>query len=140
MSLRKVSYEALVFSVFSRNQKKPKPTWQSVSSEALQWLKSLPSAHVPGQHVWTSVGKGPSSSSPKQCKLDGGFKIYNSVSARSPLTKSKKKKYSERSNIKSTRVSALTGLVPCKTAEARQSALFRTRTHIARLSAISLNH
>ena len=39
MSLRKVSYEALVFSVFSRNQEKTKPlTWQSVSSEALQSL------------------------------------------------------------------------------------------------------
>ena len=37
ISLRKVSYEAFVFSVFSRNQEKTKPlTWQSVSSEALQ--------------------------------------------------------------------------------------------------------
>ena len=36
MSLRKVSYEAFVFSVFSRNQGKPKPlSWWSVSSEAL---------------------------------------------------------------------------------------------------------
>ena len=39
MSLRKVSYEAFVFSVFSRNQEKTKPlTWRSVSSEALQSL------------------------------------------------------------------------------------------------------
>ena len=39
MSLRKVSYEAFVFSVFSRNQEKTKPlTWWSVSSEALQSL------------------------------------------------------------------------------------------------------
>ena len=39
MSLRKVSYEAFVFSVFSRNQEKTKPlTWLSVSSEALQSL------------------------------------------------------------------------------------------------------
>ena len=42
--------------------------------------------------MWASVGPGPSSSSPKQCKLDGRVKIYNSVSARSPLTKSKKEK------------------------------------------------
>ena len=39
MSLAKVSYEAFVFSVFSRNQEKTKPlTWWSVSS-------------VPGQHI-----------------------------------------------------------------------------------------
>ena len=39
MSLKKVSYEAFVFSVFSRNQEKTKPlTWRSVSSEALQLL------------------------------------------------------------------------------------------------------
>ena len=45
------------------------------------------SAHVPGQHMWASAGPGPSSSSPKQWKSDGRVKIYNSVSARSPLTK-----------------------------------------------------
>ena len=49
-------------------------------------------AHVPGQHMWASEGPGPSSSSRKQCKSDGRVKIYNSVSARLPLTKSKKKK------------------------------------------------
>ena len=43
-------------------------------------------SHVPGPHMWASAG--PSSSSVKQCKSDGGLKIYNSVSARSPLTKS----------------------------------------------------
>ena len=42
--------------------------------------------------MWASAGPGPSSSSPKQWKSDGRVKIYNSVSARSPLTKSKKKK------------------------------------------------
>ena len=42
MSLRKVSCEAFVFSVFSRNEEKTKPqTWWSVSSKALQQLKSL---------------------------------------------------------------------------------------------------
>ena len=53
------------------------------------------SAYVPGQHMWASAGhrgQGPSSSSPRQWKLDGCVKIYNSVRARSPLTKSKKKK------------------------------------------------
>ena len=39
ISHKKVSYEAFVFSVFSRNQEKTKPlTWRSVSSEALQSL------------------------------------------------------------------------------------------------------
>ena len=52
------------------------------------------SAHVPGQHMWASAGQGPSSSSPKQCKLDGCVTICNSVNARSPVTKSKKKKFS----------------------------------------------
>ena len=74
-----------------------------------------------------SAGQGPSSSSPKQWKSDGRVKIYNSVSARLPLTKSKKKNYRERSNIKSARVSALTGSVPRKTAKVLQrvSALVR---------------
>ena len=51
--------------------------------------------------MWASAGPGQSSSSPKQWKSDGHVKIYNSASARSPLTKSKKKKnYREHSNIK----------------------------------------
>ena len=50
------------------------------------------SAHVPGQHIWASAGPGPSSSSPKQWKSDGSIKIFNSVSARSPLTISKPEK------------------------------------------------
>ena len=66
--------------------------------------------------MWTSAGPGPSSSSSKQWKSDGRVKIYNSVSARSPLTKSKKKKNREHSNI-----SALTGSVPHKMAAALQS-------------------
>ena len=70
--------------------------------------------------MWASPGPGPSSSSPKQWKSDGRVKIYNSVSARLPLTKSKKKNYRERSNIKSARVSARTGSVPRKMAAARQ--------------------
>ena len=57
------------------------------------------SAHVPGQHMWASAGPGPSSSSPKQWKSDGSVKIYNSVSARSPLTKSKKERIIESAAI-----------------------------------------
>ena len=53
--------------------------------------------------------------------------------ARSPLTKSKKKNYREGSNIKSARVGALTGSVTCKMAKAwqRVSAPIRDRTHVA---------
>ena len=55
------------------------------------------SAIVPGQHMSASAGPWPgqSSSSPKDWKSDGHVKIYNSVSARSPLTKSKEKKNRE---------------------------------------------
>ena len=93
MSLRKVSHESFVFSVFSRNQKKTKPpTWWSVSSEALQSLKSLPMCQA------STCGRVQARAQvqvlqicPKQCKSDSRVKIYNSVRARSPLTKSKKK-------------------------------------------------
>ena len=64
-----------------------------------------PVSALPGQHIWASVCQDPSSSSSKQWNLDGHVKIYNSVSARLPLTKSKRKKnYREHSNIKSARV------------------------------------
>ena len=80
-----------MFSVFSRNQKENKATDLAVSQLRCSTIAII-SAHVPGQHMWASAGQGPSSSSPKQWKLDGRVKIYNSVSARSPLTKSKEKK------------------------------------------------
>ena len=73
------------------------------------------SAHVPGPHMSASAGPGPTSSYPKQCKSDGRVKIYNSVIARSPLTKSKKRKIIESTAKYTARVSvhcALTGLVP----------------------------
>ena len=66
--------------------------------------------------MWAYVGQCLRSSSPKQWKSDGSVKIYNSVSERSPLTKSKKKNYRERSNIKSAHVSALTGSMSRKMA------------------------
>ena len=69
---------------------------------------------------------------------------FTTLSAReSPLTKLEEtKSYRERSNIKSARVSALTGSVPRKMADVQQriSALFRNRTHVAQLSATHLNH
>ena len=91
--------------------------------------------------MWASAGLGTSSSSPKQWKSDGRFKIYNSVSARLLLTKYKKKEYRERSFIKSARVSALTGLVPRKMAEEQKSisVLIRNRTQVDRLSVTHLN-
>ena len=38
------------------------------------------SVYVPGQHMLASAGLGPTPSAPKQWKLDGSVKIYNSVS------------------------------------------------------------
>ena len=54
----------------------------------------------------------------------------------------RRKNYTERSNIKSARVSALTGSVPRKMADAQQrvSAFIINRTQVARLSATNLNH
>ena len=49
--------------------------------------------------MWASAGLGPSSSSPKQWKSDGRVEIYNSVSGRSPLTKSKETKIIESAAI-----------------------------------------
>ena len=96
-----------MFSVFSRNQKENEATDLAVSQLRCSTIAII-SAHVPGQHMWASAGQGPSSSSPKQWKLDGRVKIYNSVSARWQLTKSKKKNCRECSNIESACVSALT--------------------------------
>ena len=75
MSLRKVSYKALVFSVFLRNQEKTKPPLQGSTIAII-------SAHVPGQHMWASAGPGPSSKFSKTVESDGSVKIYNSVSPR----------------------------------------------------------
>ena len=57
------------------------------------------STHLPGLQMWASAGPGPSASSPKQWKSDGCVKIYNSVRARSPQTKSKKEKIIESTAI-----------------------------------------
>ena len=56
-------------------------------------------SRLPGKHMWAIAGQGPSSSSPKQWKSDGCVKIYNSASARLPLTKSKKTKSIESTAI-----------------------------------------
>ena len=48
---------------------------------------------------------GPKFKFSKTVKVDGSVKIYNSVSARSPLTKSKKKRIIENTAIKKARAS-----------------------------------
>ena len=135
MSLRKVSCEAFFFSVFSRNQEKKEATDLAVSQLRGSAIAVI-SAHVPSQHMWASAGPGLSSSSPKQWKSDGRVKIYNSVSERVPLTKSKKKKIIESAAIqklsKSARVSALTGSVPCKMAKALQSFITHQKSNPCR--------
>ena len=86
-------------------------------------------SHVPGPHMWASAG--PSSSSVKQCQRE--------ITTDEIL---ELKKIREHSNIKSSCVSALTGSVPRRMAEALQSnpALIRNRTHVTRLSAALFNH
>ena len=109
------SYETLFFLYFQeiRNKRSHWPAGQSA------WLlynchNLCPCARPAAlAHMWASAGQGPISSSPKQWRRDGCVKIYNSVSARSPLKKSKNF-FRKRSNIKSTchSDSALTGSVP----------------------------
>ena len=98
------------------------------------------SAHVPGPHMWASADTGPSSSSPKQWKSDGRYKISNSFSARSPMTKSKKKNYRKRNNI-SACVSAMTGSVPRKMAGMTESFSYHEESNpCRRLPSTDLNH
>ena len=79
------------------------------------------SAHMPGLHIWASAGPGPSSSSPKQWESDGCVKIYNSCQREISTDEiQEEKNYREHSNIKSARVSALTGSVPRKMAKVLQ--------------------
>ena len=61
MSLRKVSYEAFVFSVFSRNQEK-RSHWPGGSVEVSQlWGSTIAIifAYMPGQHMCASSGPDP---------------------------------------------------------------------------------
>ena len=55
MSLRKVSYEAFVFSVFFLNSGKNEATDLAVSQLRGSTIAII-SAHVPGQHMWASAG------------------------------------------------------------------------------------
>ena len=98
MSLWKVSCEAFIFSCIFEKSGKNYAT-DLVVTQLWGSAIAVISAHLPGQHTWASAGPDPSSSTPKQCKLNGCVKIYNSVSARSPLTKSKKKIFIERAAI-----------------------------------------
>ena len=104
MSLGKVSYQSLRFFCIFKKSGKNEATDLAFSQLQGSTIVII-SAHVPGQHMWTRAGPGLSSSSPKQCKSDGLVKIYNSASARSQLTKSKKKKNIESAAIKKALVS-----------------------------------
>ena len=144
MSLKIISGEAFVYSVFSRNKEKPKPlTWRSVSSEALQSLQSLAmcQASTSGQVLARARVQVLQNSGSRMVVLR-----FTTLSARDRHWRNpRKKNYRERSNIKSVRVSALTGSVPRKMAERRQkvSAPCGNRTKVARqwprLSATHIN-
>ena len=93
--------------------------------------------------MWASAGPGQSSSSPIQWESDGCVKIYNSCQREISTDEiQEKKNYRVHSNIKSARVSALTGSVPRKMAEALQSvsALIRNRNKVAKLTVTHLNY
>ena len=104
------------------------------------------SAHVPGQHMWASADPGPTTKLTQVLQNSASWMVvlrFTTLSARDRHWRNpRKKNYRERSNIKSARVSALTGSVPRKMAEALQkdSELIKNWTHFARLSATDLNH
>ena len=141
MSLRKVSCEAFVFSVFSRNEEKTKPqTWWSVSSKALQQLKSLLmcQAKTCGQVLALAL---------VQVLQNSGnliMMVFLRFTTLSALDHHWQKRiiYRECINIKSAHVSALTDSVPRKMGQALQSisAIFRNQTHVTWLPAAYLNH
>ena len=80
------------FFLYIREIRKNKATDLAVS-QLRGSIIAVISAHVPlcQAHTWASAGLGPNSSSLKQWKSYGPVEIYNYVSARSPLTKFKKK-------------------------------------------------
>ena len=100
-------------------------------------------AHVPGQHMWQSPGPGPASKCSKRVEV--GCSYSELISCQREIATDEiqaRKNYRERSNIRSARVSALTGSVPRKMAAAKQkdSAPNGNRTHVSRLYTTSLNH
>ena len=103
------------------------------------------SAHVPGQHMWASLGV--LARALVQVLQNSGSRMvvlrFTTLSARDRHWRNPREFFfRECSNIKSARVGALTGSVPRKMAEALQrvSALIRNQTHVDWLSATSLNH
>ena len=100
MSLRKVSYNLQGLRFFGIFEKSGKNEATDLAVSQLRLRGSTRYDLCPcarPAHVG-ECGTGPSSSSPKQWKSFGCVKIYNSVSARSPLTKSKKN-YRERKKL-----------------------------------------
>ena len=144
MSFRKVSYEDFVCSVFSGNQEKTKPlTRRSVSSKTPRLYNCsnlcpcARPAHVGELRALARV----------QVFQNSGSQMvvlrFTTLSARDLHWRNpRKKNYRERSNMKSARVSVLTGLVPHKMAKARQnvSALIKNQTQVAWLTATHLTY
>ena len=102
-------------------------------------------AHVPGPPMWASAGPGPGSKCSKTVEVVCSYSELKPRPCQREIATDEiqeKKNYRERSNIKSARVSALTGSVPRKMAAARAegSAPCRTRTCVSGLSTTSLNH
>ena len=99
-----------------RVKKKRRPS--TFVAFALRFYNSYNHAHAPGPHIWPSLGPWLDSKCSKTVEVGCSCSKLKPCQGRSPMTKSKKKKNDrECSNIKSTRVSALTGSVPCKMAK-----------------------
>ena len=139
MSLKKVSQEAFVFAVFSRNQEK-RSHWPGSQSPPRQRLRgstiamSLPKCRARTCGLVQALTR-------IQLLQNSGclMVVFRSTTLsawdrhwRNP----REKNYRKGSNLKSARVSALTGSVPRKMAKARQRVpvLVRNRTHVARFS------
>ena len=100
-------------------------------------------SHLPGPHMWPSPGPWPNSQCFKTVEVGCSceeLKPYQREIATDEIQE--RKNYRERSNIKSARVSALTGSVPRKMAKGqkRVSARNVSRTQVARLSVTLLDH
>ena len=131
----------LFFKYFRQFKDKRRPGTFAILAPRL--CNCLNHAHVPGQHMWQSPGPGPCSKCSKTVEVGCSYSELKPCQREIATDEiQERKNYRERSNIKSARVSALTGSVPRKMATSRQkdSVPFENRTHISRLSTTSVTH
>ena len=79
------------FFLYFREIRKNEATDLAVSQPLGSTIATI-SAQVPGPHIWAKCRPWPKFKFPKTVEVGWCVKVYNSVCARSPLTKSKKEK------------------------------------------------